>query len=82
LVRNGIDQKKIVVGKPVTPMDVTAGGWIDPSVLGEAVSRAYDEFGWYAGVSLWQYSSDVRGKGMTAAGGHLNELCKLNKNCK
>jgi chitinase len=42
LIRTGIDQKKIVVGKPVTPTDATSGGWIDPSVVGEAVSRAYN----------------------------------------
>ena len=70
------------MGKPVIPSDATNGGWIDVSVMGEAVSRAYDEFGWFAGVSLWQYSSDVRGKSMSTAGGHLKELCSLNKNCK
>lgn len=82
LVRAGVQQSKIVVTKPVTPSDISGSGWIDGSVLGSLVSQAYDDFQWFSGVALWQYSSDVRGKSMTNSAGHLKELCALNKNCK
>jgi hypothetical protein len=40
LVKSGVDVKKIVIGKPGIPSDITGTGWIDASVLGEFISRA------------------------------------------
>jgi hypothetical protein len=36
LVARGVDLKKIVIGKPVTPGDSTGSGYTDPSVLSQA----------------------------------------------
>jgi chitinase len=71
LVRVGVQQSKIVIGKPIAPSDITGSGWIDTGALGLYISQAYDDFQWFSGVALWQYSSDVRGKAMTSAAGHL-----------
>lgn len=31
LMRRGVDQKKIVIAKPIAPSDITGTGWIDAS---------------------------------------------------
>jgi hypothetical protein len=77
-----VDKKKIVVAKPVSPSDTDGSGWMDATKLGECLSTAYNKIDWFAGAAIWQYSSDVRGKAMSSAAGHLKELCGLNKNCK
>jgi hypothetical protein len=82
LVDRGVDLKKIVVVKPVAPNDSTGSGWMDAAELGQSVTDAYDKLKWFAGVGYWQYNSDVRGRSMTVAAGHLKELCASNKDCK
>ena len=52
------------------------------NVLGAAVSQAYTDFKWYGGVMFWQYVSDIGGKAIDTAAGHLKEMCATNKNCK
>jgi len=40
--KRGIDLKKIVIVKPVTPNDSTGSGYTDPNVLSEAAEKAYN----------------------------------------
>lgn len=40
LVKSGVDVKKIIIGKPGIPSDITGTGWIDASFLGQYISRA------------------------------------------
>ena len=72
---------KIVVNKPVTPSDTTGSGYMDFQLLSQCSFYAYKEIKWFAGFALWQYSSDVKGKAMTATATQLKELCQTNKNC-
>lgn len=81
LADKGFSLKKLVVAKPVTPSDSTSG-YISASILGVTASAAYDNLSWFAGIALWQYSSDVRGNSMVNAAAHLKELCVTNKDCK
>ena len=70
------------MGKPVTQADASNTGTVDLTDLGKWASQAYNEHKWYAGIMFWQYSSDIGGKGIQLAAGHLKELCDLNKDCK
>jgi hypothetical protein len=40
LVKSGIDVKKIIIGKPGIPSDISGTGWIDASFLGQYISKA------------------------------------------
>ena len=71
LISKGIPSNKIVVGKPTLPRDATNTGWVDADDLGRWTARAFDEFGWYAGIMQWQYKSDVDGQKIRAM---TNEL--------
>jgi hypothetical protein len=82
LIAKNINKNKIVIAKPVSPSDTDGSGWMDLNKLGECLSSAYNNINWFAGLAIWQYSSDVRGKAMTTAAGHLKELCAINKDCK
>lgn len=82
IIARGIPAKKIVVGKPVTSGDAANTGFVPSASLGEFVSRAYTDFGWYGGVMFWQYVSDVGGQAISNSAGHLKEMCAINKNCK
>jgi hypothetical protein len=42
----------IVICKPASPTDATNTGYMDKVELGAAIERAYNQFGWYAGVKL------------------------------
>lgn len=42
-------------------------GLVSLSDLGIWTSRAFQEFGWYAGVMLWQYRNDLSGTGISSA---------------
>lgn len=77
-----MDLKKIVVAKPVAPSDTTGSGWMSPAVLNQSVTQAYDEIKWFAGIALWQYDSDVRGKTMTSVATDLKNLCVRYGDCK
>lgn len=55
---------------------------MDRNQLGAAITKAYDRFGWYAGVTYWQYFSDSDGDSILSAAGHLKELCATFRNCK
>ncbi len=82
LVDRGVDLNKIVVTKPAIPSDTLGSGWMDLNLLGTCLSQAYNENKWFGGVAIWQYSSDIRGKGMTSAATKLKDLCTTNKDCK
>lgn len=71
IVRRGIPARMIVICKPASPTDATNTGYMDKYQLGAAISRAYDEFQWYAGVTYWQYFSDSTGESIQASVGHL-----------
>eukprot|EP00919_Chromeraceae_sp_WS-2016_P023286 GHVR01055355.1.p1 GENE.GHVR01055355.1~~GHVR01055355.1.p1 ORF type:complete len:169 (+),score=14.26 GHVR01055355.1:532-1038(+) len=71
MIANGVPSEKIVVGKPVTKEDVFNTGLMDLNKLGEAVTKAYKELGWYAGVMFWQYSSDINGTAIKTAANNL-----------
>ena len=58
LIANGFESKKLVVGKTVSSTDLYNKGWVDPVELGQWAGRAFDELGWFAGVSLWEYAED------------------------
>ena len=77
-----MDLNKIVIGKPVTPSDSTGSGYMDYTALSTAIVSAYNEMKWFGGVALWQYSSDVRGKGMSTIITNLKTLCSEHKDCK
>ena len=78
----GVDLNKIVVAKPVTPSDSTGSGYMDFQLLSQCTDSAYQNMKWFAGIALWQYSSDFKGKAMVTAATHLKELCQQNKDCK
>ena len=42
-------------------------GLVSLTDLGTWTTRAFRELGWYAGVMLWQYRSDLSGTGILAA---------------
>eukprot|EP00919_Chromeraceae_sp_WS-2016_P023289 GHVR01055359.1.p1 GENE.GHVR01055359.1~~GHVR01055359.1.p1 ORF type:complete len:166 (+),score=16.54 GHVR01055359.1:1497-1994(+) len=71
MIAKGVPSEKIVVGKPVTQANVMNTGLMDLDRLGEAVTRAYNELGWYGGVMFWQYSSDISGTGIKKAANNL-----------
>jgi hypothetical protein len=39
--------------------------------LGNWTARAFQEFGWYGGIMLWQYRSDPNGIAIAAATSNL-----------
>lgn len=82
IINRKIKSKKIVVGKPVTQADASNTGTVNVDDLGRWASQAYTDLHWYAGIMFWQYSSDVGGKAIQSACGHLKELCDTNKDCK
>jgi chitinase len=61
IINRGIPSNKLIVGKPVKKTDASNTGWMDITILGEAVSRAYSELNWYGGVMFWQFNSDSNG---------------------
>lgn len=81
IANRGIPLKKLVVCKPITSADATNTGWMSATDLGAAVVKAYNEFGWYAGVAHWQYSSDYSGNALRSAAGGLIDLCKQSGKC-
>lgn len=40
MINNGIDKKKIIIGKPVNSGDATNTGWISPANFGDWAKRA------------------------------------------
>jgi chitinase len=58
IISQGIPSEKIVVGKPATQSDASNSGTVSTTDLGNWCVKAYNEFGWYAGVMFWQYKSD------------------------
>lgn len=67
IIQRGVPAHKIVVGKPTTQRDVMNTGLVSLTDLGTWTQRAFREIGWYAGVMLWQYRSDLEGTGIQAA---------------
>ena len=71
IINRKIKANKIVIGKPATQGDAANTGFVDLNDLGRWTSQAYADMHWYAGIMFWQYPSDVSGKGIEAACGHL-----------
>ena len=61
IIARGIPSEKIVVGKPATQNDAHNTGYVDLVQLGEWSIQAYNEFGWFAGIMIWQMNSDQNG---------------------
>ncbi|KAH8112366.1 glycoside hydrolase family 18 protein [Phellopilus nigrolimitatus] len=53
IAASGIDQDKLVIGKPATSSDAS-NGYIAPATLATCVSQAKSQ-GWNAGVMVWEY---------------------------
>ncbi|KAL5501800.1 hypothetical protein ACEPAH_9060 [Sanghuangporus vaninii] len=53
IAKTGVDQSKIVIGKPATAADAT-NGFVDTKTLADCVSQAKQK-GWNAGVMVWEY---------------------------
>ena len=49
-------------------------GLVSATDLGTWTARAFNEFGWYAGVMFWQYSNDITGSRILAATSSLKAL--------
>ena len=54
--------------------DATNTGYTDKKILSEMFVRAYQEGHWYAGVMLWQFSSDTGGQAVSAIISKLKSL--------
>ena len=67
IIARGVPSKKLVVGKPATQADVMNTGLVSATDLGTWTTRAFNEFGWYAGVMYWQFSNDANGNLIKAA---------------
>ncbi|KAN0073581.1 hypothetical protein V8E55_012188 [Tylopilus felleus] len=69
LEANGVDQSKLMIGKPATGKSSDANnGYMSTSALAKCVSQAHAK-GWDAGVMVWEYPdatsswiTSVRGK--------------------
>ncbi|KAG6813169.1 hypothetical protein H0H92_013576 [Tricholoma furcatifolium] len=53
IAANGVDEDKLVIGKPATSSDASTG-FMDTATLASCVKQAQSE-GWDAGVMVWQY---------------------------
>ncbi|KZT71954.1 glycoside hydrolase family 18 protein [Daedalea quercina L-15889] len=53
IISNGVDQGKLLIGKPATTGDANTG-YMDASTLATCVEQAKDQ-GWDAGVMVWEY---------------------------
>jgi hypothetical protein len=40
---------------------------MDLDLLGECTAKGYSNMKWFAGVGMWQYSGDIRGKAMSTS---------------
>jgi hypothetical protein len=81
IIARGVPSDMVVVTKPATPADASNTGYMDPTLLGQAVTRAYNELHWHAGVAFWQYYNDINGTILQKAAGNLIDLCKINQDC-
>lgn len=59
--------KKVVLVKPTNPSYTIGSGFMDLDLLGECVAQAYKDLKWFAGVGMWQYSGDIRGRAMSTS---------------
>ena len=55
IAKAGVDQNKIVIGKPATAADAS-NGFVETSTLAQCVSQAKGK-GWNGGVMVWQVSA-------------------------
>ena len=76
--KRGVDPKKLVICKPVTPQDADNTGYVAPQALRSAVDRAQQQYGWFGGVGHWQYPSDLSGSTIQTVAGGLIEYCQQN----
>lgn len=71
LVNSGIPAYKLVIAEPGS-QGLTTGG-ASARDLGEWTKKAYDSMGWYAGVALWEFSSDPQGQDISSAAGYITD---------
>jgi chitinase len=81
IAARGVPLQKIVVGKPVVQADAANTGWVDQAQLGQWALRAYNEFGWYAGIGHWQFKNGKDGNAIKNAAGPLINACAQKRNC-
>ena len=65
LVSKGFDLNKLVIGKNI--ISTNPAGTVISSDLGSWTAQAYENLGWYAGVSYYQYSDDSDGSHISSA---------------
>ena len=73
LIAKGIPSEKIVVGKPLAE---NVGGWVKEQYLGLALAKAYYNFGWFAGVGMWEYFDDFSNRKIKKVAGQLEKVCR------
>jgi len=82
IASRGVPLQKLIVGKPIVHADATNTGWVDQGTLGAWGERAFNEFGWYAGMGHWQYKSGQDGKAIRDAITPLKNKCVSAGKCK
>ncbi len=64
IIDKGIPASKVILGKPASTTDAVNTGYVVASDLASmimAFRNSYPTYGWQAGASTWQYSSDMSG---------------------
>jgi len=71
-----VPARMLVVGKPCLSSDASNTGYMEKGALAAAFKRAYDELGYYSGVSYWQYFSDLNGDSVKQVATYMKERCQ------
>jgi chitinase len=80
LYARGIPLNKIVIGKPVLTSDASNTGWVAASDLNAMFKQGQTQYGWYAGLMVWQYPSDATGSFVSTVTTDLINYCTANPN--
>lgn len=67
IITAGVPGSKIVIGKPASTIDAN-NGWMSAADLNAAIAKNYAYNGWKTGLMFWQFTSDITGSFMNAAG--------------
>jgi chitinase len=59
IAQRGISLSKIIVGKPVTPADVSNSGYVPVSQLFQIIKQAVNSTSWSSGLMNWEFESDT-----------------------
>jgi len=76
-----IPARQLVVGKPASTSDAANTGYMEKNALAAAFKKAYDEIGYYSGVSFWQYFSDSSGEIVKTVATYMKEKCEQDGKC-